>query len=154
MTSTTDDVLADIDGALTACGTVDYGDTGDQMRWHPGRVICDDGRPLWPAPRKAPPALDWDDDGPFDDDRPGFTVTAHYRTGQGFNACVRATVYTEADRDATQRKMAKARHPYPGWSPRPASRCSDCNPAGNPEPLAVDGRAYQRRLRNRRKRGR
>lgn len=147
MTSTTDDVLASIDGALTACGSVDYGETGDSMRWHPGRVICDDGRPLWPAPRMVPPVLEWDDDDP-----PGFTVTAHYRTCQGFNACVRATVYTEADRKATERKMAKARRPYPGWSPRPASRCSDCNPAGNPEPLAVDGRAYQRRIRNRRRR--
>lgn len=150
MTSTTADVLASIDGALTAYGSADYGDTGDSMRWHPGRLICDDGRPLWPAPWKAPPVLEWDDYP--DDDRPGFTVTAHYRTSQGFNACVRATVYTETDRDATARKMAKALHPYPGWSPRPASRCGDCNPRGNPEPLAVDGGAYQRRLKNRRRR--
>lgn len=149
----TADVLASIDGALAAYGSVDYGETGDQMRWHPGRVICDDGRPLWPAPRKAPPALEWDGDYP-DDDRPGFTVTAHYRTRQGYNACVRVTVYSEAARIAAEAKMAKARHPYPGWFPRPASRCGDCNPRGNPEPLAVDGREYQRRLRDRRKRGR
>ncbi len=148
----TADVLAKIDGALAAYGSVDYGETGDSMRWHPRRVICDGGRPLWPAPRMAPPALGWDRAERPDDDRPGFLVTAHYQTSQGYNACVRVTVYTESARKAAQAKMAKARHPYPGWSPRPASRCGDCNPHGNPEPLAVDGRAYQRRLRNRRRR--
>jgi hypothetical protein len=147
MTSTTDDVLKSIDSALAGDGTVCFGETGDSMRWLPGMVICHEGVASGPAPKKAAPVLEWDDDG-----RPGFTVTAHYRTGLSYFACVRATVYTEADRDATERKMAKARHPYPGWSPRPASRCGDCNPRGNPEPLAVDGHDYTRRQRARRQR--
>lgn len=135
MTSTAEDVLKSIDGALTACGYIDFGETGSSMRWRPE------------------PPEDPQDDGPLEvADRPGFTVTAHYRTRQGFNACVRVTVYSEAARVAAERKMATARHPYPGWSRRPASRCSDCNPKGNPEPLAVDGRAYQRRLKSRRRR--
>lgn len=32
--------------------------------------------------------------------------------------------------------------------------CRDCNPAGNPNPLKVDGRDYARRRKNRRRRGR
>jgi len=32
--------------------------------------------------------------------------------------------------------------------------CRDCNPAGNPKPLKVDGREYARRRKNRRRRGR
>jgi hypothetical protein len=38
--------------------------------------------------------------------------------------------------------------------PRDRARCPRCNPRGNPGALAVNGREYQRRLRNRRKRGR
>jgi hypothetical protein len=129
---TADSVLARIDGALTDYGYIDR--EGGAMRWRP-------------EPPEEP-----EDDGPSSGDRPGFTVAAHYRTRQGFNACIRVTVYSEAARVAAERKMAKARHPYPGWSRRPASRCSDCNPKGNPEPLAVDGRAYQRRIKSRRKR--
>jgi hypothetical protein len=144
----TADVLASIDGALAAYGTVLRGDVGCSMRWRPGLVICDEGEALWPALRKAPretrrirvP------------ERPVFTVTGHYRTRYGIDACVRVTVHSEAARAEAERRMASARHPYPGWSPRPASQCSDCNPRGNPEPLAVDGRAYQRRLKNRRRR--
>ena len=115
------------------------------MRWRPER----------PEPEPGAKWYDLDDlyaPCPLDDDRPGFLVAAHYRTRQGFNACVRVTVRTEADRAATERKMAKNRHPYPGWSPRPASRCGDCNPHGNPGPLAVDGREYRRRQLARQKR--
>jgi hypothetical protein len=143
VTSTTTDVLASIDGALTACGYIDSGEVGSSMRWRP---------------EPPEPELEWRDvddlraPGSLDDDRPGFTATAHYRTRQGFNVCVRATVYSEAARAKAAAKMAKARHPCPGWFPRPASRCGDCNPRGNPGPLAVNGGEYQRRLRNRRKR--
>jgi hypothetical protein len=145
VTSATDSVLASIDGALTACGYIDHGGIGSSMRW----------RPEPPEPDPDPEWRDLDDlraPGPLDDDRPGFLVTAHYRTAQGFNVCVRATVYTEAARAATAAKMAKARHPCPGWYPRPASRCGDCNPHGNPGPLAVNGSEYSRRRKARRRR--
>jgi hypothetical protein len=138
MTSATDNVLASIDGALTDYGYIESGEVGSSMRWRP-------------EPPEAEPDPEWhnlDDLHFLDGDRPEFTVTAHYRTSAGFNACVRATVYSEAARVA----MAKVRHPYPGWSPRPASRCEECNPRGNPGPLAVNGSEYQRRIRNRRRR--
>jgi hypothetical protein len=44
---------------------------------------------------------------------------------------------------------------YAAWRPgEHKRRCPKCNPAGNPRALAVDGHEYQRRLRNRGKRGR
>jgi hypothetical protein len=144
---TTADFLAAIDGALAAYGTVDYGDsTGSSMRWSPeppSLVICDEGQPLLPLPRRGPYRQE---------PRPVFVVTRHYRITGGFAACVRAEVYTEADRAAAARKLKANRHPSPGWSPRPASRCGECNPDGSPPPLAAGGHEYQRRLRNRRRR--
>jgi hypothetical protein len=86
--------------------------------------------------------------------RAAYRVAVHYRTSGGMTACIRAEVCCEADATAGARRMAAVRHPAPGWNPRPASQCEECNPKGNPPPLAVDGREYQRRLRNRRKRGR
>lgn len=144
MTNAADDVLASIDGALTDYGYIDHGEVGSSMRW----------RPEPPPPEPEPEWHDLDDLYLLDGDRPEFTVTAHYRTSAGFNACVRATVYSEADRVAGQAKMAKVRHPYPGWSPRPASRCGDCNPHGNPGPLAVNGHEYNRRRKARQTRRR
>jgi hypothetical protein len=150
VTGTAADVLASIDGALAAYGTAGYGDTGSSMRWRPeppALVICDDGQPLQPLPRSGPSRQE---------PKPVFVVTRHYRIAGGFLACVRAEVYTKAGQAAAAAKMKAARHPYPGWSPRPASRCEECNPHGNPGPLAVDGHEYTRRrkARQRRKHGR
>jgi hypothetical protein len=146
VTGVTPDVLASIDGALAAYGTVGYGDTGSSMRWRPeppGLVICDEGQPLQPLPRRGTYPHE---------EKPVFLVAGHYRISGGFHACVRIEVYTCADQAATAAKVKANRHPYPGWSPRPASRCEECNPHGNPEPLAVDGHDYQRRRKARQRR--
>jgi hypothetical protein len=52
-------------------------------------------------------------------------------------------------------KLTRAFHDlYAAWRPgKHKQQCPKCNPGGNPGPLAVDGHEYQRRLRNRRKRG-
>lgn len=79
-------------------------------------------------------------------------VTAHFRVDGWQDLCVRVTVYSEKEPEEVARRMARFRQR--GWSARPASHCGECNPAGNPGPLAVDGHDYQRRLKARRKRRR
>jgi hypothetical protein len=146
MTGATADVLSSIDGALAAYGTVGYGDTGSSMRWRPEApvlVICDEGKPLLPLPRRGTYRLEA---------KPVFLVARHYRVSRGFHACIRVEVYTEADQAAAAAKMKANRHPYPGWSPRPASRCEECCPDGNPRPLKADGHEYQRRRKARQRR--
>jgi hypothetical protein len=142
VTSATSEVLASIDGALAAYGTVDYGDTGDQMRWRPetpGLVICDDGQPL-PLARWSPPAVRTDVT-EAGIGRPDVLL----RFAAGWEAfSVEVVNATRAIHDL-----------YAVWrSPQHKRRCRECNPRGNPPPLKVDGREYRRRIRNRRKRGR
>jgi hypothetical protein len=141
VTSATDSVLASIDGALTEYGYV--GNDGGGMRWRPEEPEAIDAE--WFD------VDDWPD--PGDDAWGPFTVRLHFREpGNGWNICLKA----EARRADQMPGLARGIKAYyaerPGCYPRPASHCSDCNPRGNPGPLAVNGRAYQRRLRNRRRR--
>jgi hypothetical protein len=154
----TADILSRIDSALAGDGTVNYGETGDSMRWQPGLVICDEGGPLSPIPAKVPQGLEWDDDdsaGPDDDTWGPFTVRLHFRVPhEGWNACVKAEARSADRMPEMARSMTRAYATMRGWYPRPASHCDECNPKGNPEPLAVNGHEYRRRQMNRRKRGR
>jgi hypothetical protein len=132
-------VLASIDGALAAYGTVDYGDTGSSMRWRPELpvlVICDDGEPLWPQQAAGLP-----DGG----------ICAPVRVHGSAVIAVTASMDDFAGEVA---KAARAIHHL--WSvlrPRQHKRlCPKCNPHGNTRPLKAGGHEYQRRLRNRRRR--
>jgi hypothetical protein len=146
MTSAADSVLASIDGALTACGYVGSGDAGSQMRWRPEPPEEPEREPTG----EAGEAGEDDDWAPL---RPSLTVTAHFRVpGRGWDACVRAGARSAGQMPGLARDLKAAYARQPGWYPRPASHCGECNPRGNPEPLAVDGREYQRRIRNRRRR--
>jgi len=146
VTSATDDILASIDGALTACGYIDFGETGSSMRWRP--------EPPPEPERKTTDGQDDEEDWLDSDDTWGpFTVRLHFRVPhKGWNVCLKAEARSAEQMPVMVKSMRDAYRKMRGWYPRPASRCDECNPRGNPEPLAVDGRAYQRRLRNRRRR--
>jgi hypothetical protein len=140
MTDVTADVLARIDGALTDYGYIDFGETGSSMRWRP-------------EPPPEPEDQGDEEDGALIPLRPGLMIAVHFRdTRHGWNICVRAEARRADQLPGLARDM-KARYArQPGLHPRPASHCEECNPRGNPGPLAVDGRAYQRRIKSRRKR--
>jgi hypothetical protein len=135
MTDTTAGVLAGIDGALAAYGTVDYGDTGDSMRWRPETprlVICDDGRPL-PLARWSPPFAEAD----ISQNAAWQTFTARM---EAFAAGMAKALLAIHDLHAAM---------DPCWHKR---QCRECHPRGNPGALAVNGREHRRRFKNRRKR--
>lgn len=143
MTGVTDDVLASIDGALAAYGTVDYGDTGCSMRWRPEPpvlVICGEGQALWPL-------------------RAGLMPDAGTAPPEHAHRCTVIAVTASMEQFADEMaKAVRAVHDlYAAWRPRKHKRqCPKCNPAGNPRPLKAGGHEYQRRCkaRMRRKRGR
>jgi hypothetical protein len=132
----TADILAKIDGALTDYGYIDHGEVGSSMRW----------RPQPPEPEPEP---EWHDLDGLEAWSP-HAIALHYRVPRmGWDVHVRA--------DGAPMMVETLKATYGnrrGWYPRPASHCEERNPHGNPTPLAVDGSEYQRRLRNRRKRGR
>jgi len=133
VTGMKDSAPAPADGALAAYGTVGYGETGDSMRWRPeppALVICDGGRLLTPARRS-----------------PSFAEAEIIAPAAWFSG------NWEAFGAEVDRAVREVHSLYAAWKPRHHKRrCSRCNPAGNPGPLAVDGHEYQRRLKNRRKR--
>lgn len=138
---TTADVPATIDGALTEYGYIE--NDGGGMHWRPEepeRTVCEDDEDDWPD-------SDGDVWGPF-------TVRLHFRVpGKGWNVCLKADARSAGKMPELAASMRKA-YATRGRYPRPDSHCDDCNPAGNPGALAVNGREYQTRLRNRRKRER
>lgn len=134
--SSIDDTLAGYEGAVIAAG-------GDMMRWSPQRVICDSGKPL--AVERKPVAL-----------IKSISVTVD--TGQ-FDAAIRAMARAFAEFSASIRKSAPAitrlAHLIATADDRKhRARCRTCNPHGNPEPLAIDGREYNRRRKARQRRKR
>jgi hypothetical protein len=138
----TADILAKIDGALTDYGYIDHGEVGSSMRWRPEPPEPEDGHDgeCGPIPDEA---------------RGSHVITLHFkvpRMGWNVHICAEAR-----SADAVPRMTRNMKAMYGkrrGWYPRPVSHCEECNPRGNPGPLAVNGSEYQRRLRNRRKRGR
>lgn len=141
MTGTAADVLASIDGALAAYGTVDYGDTGCSMRWRPEPpvlVICGEGQPLWPLRAGLVPDADI-----------GALVQA------AASAAISLTAGMEALADGMA-KAARAIHDllHAALRPHQHKRCLVCNPRRNPGKLAVDGHEYHRRQKARQKRKR
>lgn len=157
---TVDSTLAAIDGALD-----DWGTSGDAMRWtpDPGRVICDGGRPLWPERWNVWRRGDW-----------SYRVTAigaaalppsvnvEFRFdvepfNQAMAAAGRALAVFGHDLSiATAKAFGVPPHllGIGGHERSRVARCRRCNPAGNPFPLAVNGREYRRRQRARRRRSR
>lgn len=155
-----DATLAAIDGALQ-----DWGTSEDAMRWQPEheRVICDDGRPLMPV--RQPPNF-W-----AICPEPYVQINAYAESFQ--RAAVSFSVDVQPFIEGLKRacdaitrafltacpaavepftRLAHSAHAI--QYPRQHIRCSRCNPAGNPKPLAVSGTAYRRRQRNRRLRRR
>lgn len=143
MTGVTDDVLASIDGALAAYGTVDYGDTGCSMRWRPEPpvlVICDGGELLHPVRAGLLPD--------------GGTCAPLRAYG---SAVIAVTASMEEFADEMAKAVRAVHDLFAAWRPRQHKRqCAKCNPRGNPRSLKADGHEYQRRLkaRMRRKHGR
>jgi hypothetical protein len=131
---TAGDVLASIDGTLTACGYVESGEVGSSMRW----------RPEPPEPEPGQATL-------FGGE--AHEITLHYKVpGMGWDVHIRAEARSDDGVPGMTRNLKAAYGRRRGWYPRPASHCEECNPRGNLGPLAVDGREYQRRLKSRRRR--
>jgi hypothetical protein len=171
---TVDATLAAIDGALA-----DWDTSGDAMRWNPDpaldRVICDGGRPLWPerwslwrhgtwSYRVTPIVLD-----PAAMPRADFLrefVASFALLGQAYIRAAEPAIqsFSEAvGRAALAASHGVALDVAKAFGVRPSllgigghdhspARCRRCNPAGNPLPLTVDGGAYRRRQRARRRR--
>lgn len=151
-----DDTLAEHDGSVSRDGL-------DGMRWSPGRVICDSGQPLTPERRSA-----WRH-GTF-----SYSVTPGTRyelvttgTRCEFRAAGHWTaplaVWYEIVVPTMQHLIGVSMefnqalelvHSLAAPLSRHRRRCPACNPRGNPEPLAINGREYRRRqlARQRRKR--
>ena len=167
---TTETVLASIDDTLAGYDGAVVRDGLDAMRWIPERVICDGGRPLEikPAPglgdwtfgaRTIIPGLSYEMTASSRCGYPRCDCPACEPPGTMLGASATLVAYDElADFSAALHRVLKSLR---GLSlllacaaPRPhqAARCRTCNPAGNPEPLAVDGREYRRRQKARQRR--
>jgi hypothetical protein len=155
----TEEVLGDIDGALAAYGTVTR-DGADAMRWSPERVICHGTGPLMPERWNV-----WQH-GTYE-----VRVTADVSSfAAGIEAMQRAfadwarTVWPVLGRamEAAGKAIAGAYgffwsgsqlHYHPADAPRRVTRrCRVCHPEAFSPPLAIDGREYHRRQRARRRR--
>jgi hypothetical protein len=129
-------ILDSIDGALS-----DYVLSDDAMRWQP------EGKrePAAKAPRPGE-GTDWHL-------LPGsVVVTDTEATVRAFNDLAAAVARSL---DPVVRHLALVSHGvHRALFPGEHRRCWTCRPALKPKPLAVDGHAYQRRLRARRRRNR
>jgi hypothetical protein len=143
MSADTSSVLASIDDTLAGYDGSVSGEGGDAMRWSPQRVICGGGKPLAISAR------------------PAATIESIIRITldtSRFEAAMR-----ELGRAFTRMTFAAAKavpsiealaHVLLMPDRKHRVRCRACNPAGNPPPLAVDGREYRRRQKARQRRNR
>lgn len=125
-----------IDGALR-----DYELSSDAMRWTPDETARDDG---WSQMQGMTPSLVI-----FDECAAAFSTTMQ-AAGQALRTLVGGfQLFTEA--------LGAVEFPPSHIAcailrPRQHVRCHDCNPIANPRPLAINGAAYRRRQKARRRR--
>ena len=136
-----DDTLAGSDGTVSREG-------GDAMRWSPGRVICDRGKPLRIGRR--PPVGPWA--ASLDPEQVSRAIAAFAGVAVSMQQAREALSAFARALSKSMERFGKSAH---GLShQRRHVRCRGCNPAGNPMPLAIDGREYHRRQLARRRRRR
>lgn len=137
------DVLDVIDGVLR-----DYETSSDAMRWVPGCVICDGGKPLQIG--RTPAAVLHDLGLVFAGERAANSMAG---LGEQFRALGQTLTAAWLPAIKAAGEMA---HSFdlalrPAWHLR---ECARCRPVTSPRPLCIDGHEYRRRQRSRRRRRR